>query len=79
MIADKLGERVQRAQDLADDDGDALVAAERLREQAAGVFVEMGRWWAQRSMRVTSTARTASVERGYRCQVVKFSQTVSMT
>src|SRR2546430_141027 len=47
VIADKLGERVQRAQDLADDEGDALVAAERLREQAAGVFVEIGRWWAQ--------------------------------
>jgi len=65
VIADKLGERVQRAQDLADDDGDALVAAERLREQAAGVFVEIGRWWAQHgdehaAERAFAQARSAS-------------------
>src|SRR5207248_4545986 len=63
VIADKLGERVQRAQDLADDD--ALVAAERLREQAAGVFVEIGRWWAQHgdehaAERAFAQARSAS-------------------
>jgi tetratricopeptide (TPR) repeat protein len=46
-VAEKLGERVQRAQDVAADDDDALVAADRLREQAAATFVEMGRWWAQ--------------------------------
>src|SRR2546428_3897359 len=65
VIAEKLGERVQRVQDLADDDGDALVAAERLREQAAGVFVEMGRWWAQHgdehaAERAFAQARSAS-------------------
>jgi tetratricopeptide (TPR) repeat protein len=46
-VVDKLGERVRRAQDLDGDDGDALVTADRLREQAAAAFVEMGRWWAQ--------------------------------
>src|SRR3989442_102594 len=47
-VAERLGERVQPAQGAADEDDDALVAADRLREQAAAVFVGVGRWGAQR-------------------------------
>jgi len=64
-VAERLGERVQPAQGAAEDDGDALVAADRLREQAAAVFVEMGRWWAQHgderaAERAFAQARSAS-------------------
>src|SRR3989454_2203747 len=64
-VAERLGERVQPAQGAADEDDDALVAADRLREQAAAVFVEMGRWWAQHgderaAERAFAQARSAS-------------------
>src|SRR5207253_2288178 len=46
-VAERLGDRLQAAQKLSGDDADELVAADRLREQAAAVWVELGRFQAQ--------------------------------
>jgi Flp pilus assembly protein TadD len=46
-VAERLGDRLQAAQKLAGDDADELVAADRLRDQAAAVWVELGRFQAQ--------------------------------
>ena len=43
-VAERLGDRLQAAQKLSSDDADELVAADRLRDQAAAVWVELGRF-----------------------------------
>ena len=46
-VAARLGERLQAAQKLSGDDADELVAADRLRDQAAATWVELARFQAQ--------------------------------
>ena len=46
-VAARLGDRLQAAQKLSSEDADELVAADRLRDQAAAVWVELGRFQAQ--------------------------------
>ena len=46
-VASRLGERLQVDQKRSGDDADALVAADRLRDQSAATWVEVGRFQAQ--------------------------------
>ena len=64
-VAARLGERLQAAQKLSGDDAEELVAADRLRDQAAAVWVELGRFQAQHdddaaAERAFARARSAS-------------------
>jgi len=46
-VAERLAAQLAKSQARADDGPDALVTADRLREQSAVVWVELGRYWAQ--------------------------------
>ena len=64
-VAERLAIRLRSAQERGGDDADALVTVDRLREQSAAVWVELGRWWAQHgddeaARRALARARSAS-------------------
>ena len=64
-MAERLATRLRGAQERAGDDADALVTVDRLREQSAAVWVELGRWWSQHGdddavRRALARARSAS-------------------
>ncbi len=64
-VAERLATRLRGAQERAGDDADALVTVDRLREQSAAVWVELGRWWSQHgdddaARRALARARSAS-------------------
>ena len=63
--AERLDTRLRGAQERGGDDADALVTVDRLREQSAAVWVELGRWWSQHgddeaARRALARARSAS-------------------
>jgi Flp pilus assembly protein TadD len=64
-VAERIATRLRGAQERAGDDADALVMVDRLREQSAAVWVELGRWWSQHgddeaARRALARARSAS-------------------
>src|SRR6266850_975359 len=64
-VAERLAIRLRSAQERGGDDADALVTVDRLREQSAAVWVELGRWWSQHgddeaARRALARARSAS-------------------
>jgi Tfp pilus assembly protein PilF len=64
-VAERLATELRGAQERAGDDADALVTVDRLREQSAAVWVELGRWWSQHgdddaARRALARARSAS-------------------
>ena len=64
-VAERLAIRLGGAQERPGDDVDGLVTADRLREQSAAVWVELGRWWSQHgdddaARRAFAKARSAS-------------------
>ena len=64
-VAERLATRLRGAQERDSDDADALVTVDRLREQSAAVWVELGRWWSQHgddeaARRALVRARSAS-------------------
>jgi len=64
-VAERLATRLRGVQERGGDDADALVTVDRLREQSAAVWVELGRWWSQHgddeaARRALARARSAS-------------------
>ena len=64
-VLERLAARLREAQKRSDDDPDALVTADRLRDQSAAAWIELGRWWSQHgaddaARRAFAQARSAS-------------------
>jgi Tfp pilus assembly protein PilF len=64
-VVERLAARLREAQKRSGDDPDALVISDRLRDQSAAAWVELGRWWSQHggddaARRAFAQARSAS-------------------